>query len=72
MRPELVKGMIIPIFDFARMPIWSFRYAPHDAGIYPYCLGQYYAIKNNEEEYFNNYTNYICICSLSLFLFFNM
>lgn len=50
MRPELVKGMMIPIFDFARMPIWSFRYAPHDAGIYPYCLGQYYAIKNDEEE----------------------
>ncbi len=50
MNPELVKGMVIPIFDFARKPIWSFDYAPHDAGIYPYCLGQYYAIKNNEEE----------------------
>lgn len=49
-RPELVKGMITPIFDFARFPIWDFDFAPHDVGIYPYCLGQYYAIKNNEEE----------------------
>ena len=49
-QPELVKGMLIPIFDFARFPIWDFDFAPHDAGIYPYCLGQYYAIINNEEE----------------------
>lgn len=43
--PELVKGMLLPIFDFARMPIWKYDFAPHDVGIYPYCFGQYYAIK---------------------------
>lgn len=50
LNPELVKGMLIPIFDFARFPIWDFDYAPHDAGIYPYCLGQYYAVASNENE----------------------
>lgn len=50
LNPLLVKGMLIPIFKFAKYPIWEFDYAPHDAGIYPYCLGQYYAICNNEEK----------------------
>lgn len=50
LQPELVKGMLLPIFKFARFPIWEYEYAPHDAGIYPYCLGQYYAILSNEEE----------------------
>lgn len=43
--PELVKGMLQPILDFARMPVWKYDFAPHDAGIYPYCSGQYYGIK---------------------------
>lgn len=47
--PELVKGMLIPIFKYSRMPGWREKFAPHDVGIYPYCLGQYYAIKNQPE-----------------------
>lgn len=47
--PELVKGMILPIFKFARMAVWNKPFAPHDVGIYPYCLGQYYAVKNGSE-----------------------
>ena len=43
--PVLVKGMLVPIFDFARMPVWKEDFAPHDSGVYPYCLGQYYAVK---------------------------
>ncbi|MBQ8685189.1 MAG: DUF4965 domain-containing protein [Clostridia bacterium] len=43
--PELVRGMLRPIFDFARMPVWNNDFAPHDAGIYPYCCGQLYAVK---------------------------
>lgn len=50
LNPQLVKGMLLPIFKFARFPIWKFDYAPHDAGIYPYCLGQYYAIQSNKEK----------------------
>ena len=47
--PALVQGMLTPIFDFARMPVWKYDFAPHDAGTYPYCLGQMYAVKGNAE-----------------------
>lgn len=51
--PELVEGMLTPIFDFARMPVWKYDYAPHDAGVYPYCLGQAYAIAYDGESKFD-------------------
>lgn len=41
--PELVKGMIRPIFKFADMPVWTYDFAPHDVGTYPHCCGQIYA-----------------------------
>ena len=48
----LLKGMLYPIFDFAKMPIWKERFAPHDVGVYPYCIGQHYAVHcNKENEY---------------------
>ena len=47
---ELLKGMLYPILDFARMPVWSYDFAPHDAGVYPYCLGQLYAIKTEDDK----------------------
>lgn len=49
--PELVRGMMRPILDFARMPIWEYDFAPHDAGMYPYVTGQLYAAQNGEERY---------------------
>lgn len=48
--PELVSGMLRPIFKFANMPIWKFDFAPHDAGTFPYCLGQTYGLYANEKE----------------------
>ena len=48
--PALVRGMAEPILDFARMPVWKYDFAPHDAGIYPYCFGQYYAIQDINKE----------------------
>ena len=42
--PELVCAMCRPIFKFAKMPIWQFDFAPHDAGRYPYLTGQVYAL----------------------------
>lgn len=55
--PELVAGMLRPIFDFARTDAWEFGFAPHDAGVYPYCLGQVYGALNQENKY--NFDNYM-------------
>ena len=42
--PELVKGMIRPIFRYSKMEEWSnlYKFAPHDAGFYPIVNGQTY------------------------------
>lgn len=45
---ELVKGMLRPIFKFARMPIWNYDFAPHDVGTYPVCGGQIYGFKQEK------------------------
>ena len=43
--PDLVRAMCEPIFKFARMPVWTYDFAPHDVGTYPYCCGQIYGVK---------------------------
>ncbi|MBP3918094.1 MAG: DUF4965 domain-containing protein [Clostridia bacterium] len=40
--PELVKGMMRPIFKYAESDKWPFDFAPHDAGQYPLVNGQVY------------------------------
>lgn len=40
--PELVKGMMRPIFKYAAMPEWEYDFAPHDVGCYPILEGQVY------------------------------
>ena len=45
-KPELVRASIEPIFDFAQMEAWEYEFAPHDAGMYPFCNGQFYGVKN--------------------------
>lgn len=41
--PELVKGMLRPIFKYASSEIWYYDFAPHDAGTYPLVNGQVYS-----------------------------
>lgn len=41
-QPELVKGMLRPIYKFASQSVWEYEYAPHDVGRYPYANGQVY------------------------------
>ncbi len=40
--PELVKGMMRPIYKYAQSDEWVFDFAPHDAGQYPIVNGQVY------------------------------
>ncbi len=40
--PELVRGMLRPIFKYAESPAWPYDFAPHDAGQYPLVNGQVY------------------------------
>ena len=41
--PELIKGMMRPIFRYAEGKQWPFDFAPHDAGTYPILNGQVYS-----------------------------
>lgn len=45
--PELLKGMLTPIFELAQKQGWAYNFAPHDAGSYPFCLGQTYGLKES-------------------------
>ena len=52
--PELVRGMLYPIFEFAKKRVWTYDFAPHDTGVYPLCFGQYYAFIQEGPTKYNN------------------
>ncbi len=54
--PELVRGMMRPIYKFAASKSWKFDFAPHDAGRYPLVTGQLYGIRKNGDENYHVYT----------------
>ena len=54
--PELVKGMLRPIFEFARMPVWKYDFAPHDVGRYPVLNGQIYGASLRNKNYMHGDT----------------
>lgn len=49
--PELVRGMLYPIFEFAHKKVWTYPFAPHDVGVYPLVYGQYYALRCGTHKY---------------------
>ena len=53
--PELVKGMMRPIYRYAASDAWTKEYkydfAPHDAGRYPLLNGQVYGLKGGVMTY---------------------
>lgn len=51
---KLIKGMMRPIVKFARMPVWKYDFAPHDAGTYPHCCGHVYGFNHAENKYLGN------------------
>ena len=48
--PELVHGMLRPVFRFADSDGWRFDFSPHDAGQYPLVNGQVYGENTSEEN----------------------
>ncbi|MGO4545695.1 DUF4965 domain-containing protein [Paenibacillus sp. 2TAB23] len=48
--PELVKGMLRPIFRYAGSEAWRFQFAPHDVGCYPVANGQVYGENELENQ----------------------
>lgn len=47
---EYVKGMLRPIFRFARCDVWEYDFAPHDVGRYPYAWGQVYGLNRGNDK----------------------
>ena len=49
--PELVNAMMAGIYDFAKKPVWTYDFAPHDLGTYPWCAGQVYGVNEKDDKY---------------------
>jgi len=46
--PELVKGMMRPIYKYEASDVWKYDFAPHDAGTYPLVNGQRYGMRRED------------------------
>ena len=54
--PELIKAMLVGIFEFANMSLWTYDFAPHDIGRYPIANGQVYALNVHNHLLPHSYT----------------
>ncbi|MBQ6182442.1 MAG: DUF4965 domain-containing protein [Clostridia bacterium] len=51
--PELVRGMLRPLFEFAKSDIWTFDFAPHDCGQFPLLEKQVYGLGKDGKYIFD-------------------
>lgn len=56
---EYVKGMLRPIFRFADCDVWTYDFAPHDVGRYPYAWGQVYGRSDEENRRFRSDNQFV-------------
>lgn len=56
---EYVKGMLRPIFRFADCEVWTYDFAPHDVGRYPYAWGQVYGRSDEENKRFRSENQFV-------------
>ena len=56
---EYVKGMLRPIFRFADCEMWTYDFAPHDVGRYPYAWGQVYGRSDEENKRFRSDNQFV-------------
>lgn len=48
--PDLIKGMLNPVFKYAAGDDWEYPFAPHDVGQYPLANGQVYGYDKKTRE----------------------
>lgn len=56
---EYVKGMLRPIFRFVDCDVWTYDFAPHDVGRYPYAWGQVYGRSDEENKRFRSENQFV-------------
>ena len=56
---EYVKGMLRPIFRFADCDVWTYDFAPHEVGRYPYAWGQVYGRSDEENRRFRSENQFV-------------
>lgn len=56
---EYVKGMLRPIFRFVDCDVWTYDFAPHDVGRYPYAWGQVYGRSDEENRRFRSENQFV-------------